>query len=105
MIDFKHRAFAAKIIDNGQYSKASAVVEAVRYEIHGPMLVDPFGPVHDHPEVADTFLAFLQAKRKAFFLVKTFGTLVVDYTPLPTQQYMQPGRAELAAMFSKFSQA
>jgi hypothetical protein len=105
MIDFKYRALTAKIIDNGQYTEASAVVEAVRNKIHGPMLIDPVRFVHDHPEVADALLTFLKAKRKTFFLIQPFGTFVVNYASLPKQQSVQPGRTEFTPLFSKLTKA
>jgi len=85
MIDFKYGAFTAKIIYDGQYPKASAVVETVRDEIHGPVLVDPLRSVHDRPEVADALLAFLQAQREPFLSVETLGALVVDQKPFSAQ--------------------
>jgi len=59
MVCFEHRAFTAEVVYYGQNPKASAVVETVRYKVHGPVLVDPFWFVHDHPEMADTLSALL----------------------------------------------
>ena len=71
MVDFKYGAFTAKVIYNGKYPEASAVVEAVRDEIHGPVLIDPIRPVHDHPEMAGALPTFLQAQREAFLAIDT----------------------------------
>src|SRR6185369_9429181 len=105
MINFKHGAFTAKVIDNGQYSEASAVVEAVRDEIHGPVLVDPLRSVHDHPEMANTLPAFLQAQREAFLSVYALGALVVDQVAFPAQHGVQPRGTELTPLFGQFTQA
>src|SRR6185369_15615457 len=104
MIDFKCWAFTTKVINHGEYTEASAVIETVRYEIHGPVLVDPFRPVHDHPEMADALLTLLQAQRKAFFLVKAFGAFVIDHMPFPTQQGMKTWRAEFTPLLSQLTQ-
>ena len=103
MINFKYWTFSAKIIDNRQYPKAPVVEETVRNEIHRPVLIYSYRFVHDHPEVADALLAFLQSQRETFFTVKTFGALVVNQVAFPAQKSMQSGRAELTQPFGKFT--
>jgi hypothetical protein len=103
MIDFKHRAFTAKIINNGQHPKASAVEEVVRDEIHGPVLIDSLWSIHDHPEVADALPAFLQAQRETFFTIDALGALMIDQMTFPAQQSVQPGSTELTPLFCKFA--
>src|ERR1039457_1563393 len=105
MIDFKHRAFSAKIIDNGQHPKAPAVVKAVRDKIHGPMLVDPLWSIHDYPEVADALPTLLKSQREAFLTVEALCAFVVDQTAFPAKHDMQAWGTELTPLFCKFAQA
>lgn len=103
MINLKYRTFTAKIINNGQYSETPAVVEAVRYEIHGPMLVDSFRPIHDHSEMADTLLSLLQTQRETFLPVDPLGTLVIDQVAFPAKHCVQSWGAKFSPLFGKFT--